>query len=108
MEPISTSALLISGGIQGGTSLIQGIMQYYATKETNAQNLKLANIARNDALEAQNYARGQDTLNRAESAEQRGYVRAMGNYERGAALLTTGMNLLQAKAAPFQKYAGGR
>lgn len=122
-EPTSE---LVSGGVKVGTSLIAGILNYWAQEEANYLNAennrqeRLDNLAaqrsaerlanRNLALNTrqQAFTEAEAGRNRGERAEERGYGRMMSSYQRGADLLTQNMNLLQAKAAPFQKYAAGR
>lgn len=117
------TAALISGGVQGGSSLIAGILNYYAQQEANIQNYQLFQEQRQDNLDsqrraeklarqnlalntrAQAFSEAEAGLNRGERAEERGYGRIMGAYQRGADLLAQSLNLSQAKAAPFQKYA---
>jgi len=124
MAPLTEAeAELSSGGIAAGGSFIAGILNYYSQKDTNKQNLQLyreqqaidkaaqkeqlkmakANLALN--TRAQAFSEAEAGLNRTEATEQKGYGRMMGAYQRGADLFAQSMNLLQAKAAPFQKYA---
>lgn len=126
MALTEAQAELASGGMQSGSSLIAGIFNYYATKDTNKKNREIFDINRKDTLAAQKSAEklakanlalntrqqafneSEAAANRQEATEQKGYGRMMTSYQRGADLLTQNMNLLQAKAAPFQKYAAGR
>jgi len=102
-----------------GGSLISGIFQYYATKETNRLNRELFDISRGDQLAArrfdekmakeslalnkrqQTWAESEANKNRTEATEQKGYGRMQAAYQRGADLLTQQMNMNQAKAAPL-------
>lgn len=123
MVPL-VAAALIGGAVQGGTSLISGILNYYATKDVNKKNREIFDIQRSDQLESEKYNRGiareqltmnkrqqafnenEAKLNRAENLEQKGYGRLMNAYQRGANILTQQMNFNQMAAAPYQKYAG--
>lgn len=107
------------GGISAGGSLIAGILQYYATQDTNRQNRQLFDIQRKDTLAArrfdenmaketlalnkqqQAWAETEAEKNRREALEQKGYGRMQSAYQRGADLLTQQMNMDAAKAAPL-------
>lgn len=125
-EPISSTALIISSIIAGGTTLGAGGMSAASAADANAKNLEMAMLNRKDTLAAQKIANAftreelglrkrQQKMNEENSAfaqkealEQKGYARMQSAYERAAKLLSENMNLNQAKAAPFQKYAPGR
>lgn len=107
-------------------TIIAGILNNHATGETNEQNLEIYReesaynraaakraerlAAKNLALNAraQAFSEAEAGRNRGERAEERGYSRILGSYQRGADLLAQSLNLSQAKAAPFQKYAAVR
>lgn len=115
-----------SGGIQGGSSFLAGIFNYFANERTNKQNRELFNINREDTLAAQRssekqakavlalntrqqaFSEAEAGKNRAEATEQKGYGRIQNAYQRGADIFSQQMQLNQIKAAPFQKYAAGR
>jgi hypothetical protein len=111
------TATLMSGGLSTGSSLIAGILNYYANERANKQNLGIYKEQRKDSLAAQKLAQknferqqgfseSESQLNRQEGLEQKGYSRLQQSYQRGAELLTRQMNMNQISAAPFQKYAG--
>jgi hypothetical protein len=109
----------LATGLIAGSSLISGIFQYYATKETNKLNRQLFDIQRGDQLAArrfdekmakeslalnkrqQAWAESEAEKNRREALEQKGYGRMQLAYQRGADLLTQQMNMNAAKAAPL-------
>ncbi len=116
-------AAALEGGLPVAGSLIAGIFNYYATKSTNKQNLQLYKENRADTLaqnkitnkqnaaqlalatRAQLFGEQQATQARADALENQGYGRMQDSFQRGAELYAQSMNLSQAKAAPFQKYA---
>ena len=113
------AATLVSGGTQGVGSLISGILNYYAVKDTNKKNYDLYLRQEKIGLAAQkfnekmskqqqalnerqqNFAEKESALARGERAEERGYGRMQSSYQRAAELLSQNMNLLQAKTAPL-------
>jgi hypothetical protein len=123
-EPIS--ATIIAAWIMGGTSLVAGGANAASNASANAKNLEMAMLQRKDTLAAQktanmftreglalnkrqqNLAEENSAYAKKEATEQKGYSRMQTAYERAAKLLSDNMNLNQAKAAPFQKYAPGR
>lgn len=126
MALTEAQAELGSGGIAAGGSFIAGILNYFSQKDTNKQNYQIyqeqradekatqkaneklakANLALN--TRAQAFSEAEAAKNRTEATEQKGYGRLQNAYQRGADLFTQSMNLLQTKAAPFQKYAASR
>jgi hypothetical protein len=120
------SASFYGGAISAGGSLVAGIFNYFATKETNRQNRELFDINRKDSLAAQKsseklakanlalntrqqtFSESEAVANRAEATEQKGYGRIQSAYQRGADIFSKQLQLNQIKAAPFQKYAAGR
>lgn len=123
-EPISAS--IIAGIIMGTTTLASGGLNALSGASANKKNLEMAMLQRKDTLAAQKTANAftregltlskrqqalaeQSTaFNQKETTEQKGYARMQSAYQRAADLLAQNMNLNQAKAAPFQKYAPGR
>lgn len=119
MELSEAQAVVASGGMQLGGSLIAGILSYYATQDANRKNYSMELLSRGDTLaqnreqnklakaqfalagRQQNFVEQESRLNRAETAEERGYGRAMSNYQRGADLLTQQMNMNATRAAPL-------
>lgn len=110
---------IIGAGVGGVFDLLSGILDIYATKDVNKQNLRIYEQERKDKLAAQKTsemlakrtlalneraqieAEKEAAKNREERSEERGYGRMMSSYERGAALLSQGMGLLQAKTSPL-------
>lgn len=119
MEPITIAAI-----ITAASTLTAGGMSAGSAASANAKNLDMAMLQRKDTLAAQKQQNqftreglalnkraadlneSQVAFNQKEVSEQKGYNRMNTAYERAAKLLSDNMNMNQAKAAPFQKYAG--
>lgn len=119
MEPITIAAIITAASTIGA-----GAMSAGSNANANSKNLEMAMLNRKDTLAAQKQqnvftreelalkkraadsTESQVAFNQKEVTEQKGYNRMQTAYERAAKLLSDNMNLNQAKAAPFQKYAG--
>ena len=114
MEPVTIAAIITAASTLGA-----GSMNLTSNMQANKENLALAKITRKDTLAAQratlkmaerkqSFDESESALNRKEGLEQKGYARLQSAYQRAADLMTRQINMNQAVAAPFQKYAGGR
>jgi len=110
-------------GVAVGSELLAGILNYFANKETNKQNLSLANQARADTMAAarqqqknwsQQFAQneevnqwnmGEADKNRAERNYATGYAQEQNAYQRAANLLGQNYDLWARKTAPFTRSA---
>jgi len=118
MGPEAT-ATIAKEGAQATATLISGILNYLAVEDANQKNYALAQVTRQDNLEArraaqvladksfglqersQKFSEKESKENRAERAEERGYNRAQSSFNRAAQLWSQQLNANQMKTAPF-------